>query len=213
MCSVETFADREALYDAACEALRSAAHEGLVEKGRASLALAGGSTPAPVYERLSHAVIAWEKVTVLLTDERQVPAGHADSNERLLRQTLLQNRAAAAQFAAMQDALIMRLAPFDGVLLGMGEDGHFASLFPGSPVLARGLDPLGDQFVIEAPAGDPAPLQPRYSLTLRALHGASSVILLITGEAKRATLDRAGRDHLPVASMIDALRPRILWAP
>lgn len=213
MFEIEVFPDRDTLYDAACEALRAAAHEGLVEKGRASLALAGGSTPAPVYERLSRTILAWEQVTVLLTDERQVPAGHPESNERLLRQTLLQNHAAGAQFTAMQDALILRLTPFDGVLLGMGEDGHFASLFPGSPVLARGLDPMGDRFVIEAPAGDPAPPQPRYSLTLRALSGAACVILVITGEAKRATLDRAHRDHLPVASMIDALRPRILWAP
>jgi len=212
MSDLEIFDSRDALYDTACEALRSAAHNGLTEKGWASLALAGGSTPAPVYERLSRTIIAWEKVTVLLTDERQVAPDHADSNERMLRETLFQNHAAAAQFAPMQEALILRHRPFDGVLLGMGEDGHFASLFPGSPVLARGLDVTSDQDVLDVPAGDPAPAQPRYSLTLHALCGAGAVILLITGDAKRAVLDRARADNLPVASLIDALGPRILWA-
>jgi 6-phosphogluconolactonase len=212
MSDLEIFDSRDALYDAACEALRSAAHDGLTAKGRASLALAGGSTPAPVYQRLSHAIIAWEKVTILLTDERQAPADHPDSNERMLRATLFQNHAAAARFAPMQDDLIMRHRPFDAVLLGMGEDGHFASLFPRSPVLTRGLDLVSDQYVLSVPAGDPAPPQPRYSLTLHALSGAGAVILLITGDAKRAVLGRARADNLPVASLIRALGPRILWA-
>ena len=106
-----------------------------------------------------------------------------------------------------------RLRPFDAVLLGMGEDGHFASLFPGSPVLGRGLDIMGDAFVLDVPAGDPAPPQPRYSLSLRALSGAAACLLLITGEAKKRTLEQARENHLPVVSLIDALQPRILWAP
>ena len=130
----------------------------------------------------------------------------------MLRQTLCRGHAAAAAFAPLEEALIMRFHPFDGVLLGMGEDGHFASLFLGSPVLARGLDLQGDSFVLDVPAGEPAPPQPRYSMTLHALSGAGSVLLLVTGAAKRDTLERARADHLPVAAMIDALQPRILWA-
>src|SRR4051812_12330113 len=108
MSELETFSSREALYDEAAKALASAVHNGLSERGRASLALAGGTTPAPVYERLAKADLAWSRVTVLLTDERQVPADHPDSNERLLRETLMTDRAAAATFSPLQDALVGR---------------------------------------------------------------------------------------------------------
>ena len=212
MFDLEVFASRDALYDEAARALAEAAHYGLEEKGRASLALAGGSTPAPVYERLARAEIAWSRVTVLLTDERQVPAGHPDSNETMLRATLCRERAAAVTFVPLQDALISRFCPFDGVLLGMGEDGHFASLFPGAPLLAHGLDLHGDRYVLDIPAAEPAPPQPRYSMTLRALSGSGVVLLVITGDAKRAVLETARENHLPVVAMIDALQPRILWA-
>ena len=94
----------------------------------------------------------------------------------------------------------------------MGEDGHFASLFPGSPVLARGLDPHGDTYVLDVPACVPAPTQRRFSLTLHALSGSGSVLLVVTGAAKRETLMRARHEQLPVAAMIAALQPRILWA-
>lgn len=206
MSEIETFADREALFDAAASALAAAVNHGVAARGWASLALAGGSTPAPVYRRLSQADLAWAKVTVTLTDERKVPSDHPESNERMLRETLLVGPAAAASFAPLDAA--PALLPFDGALLGMGEDGHFASLFPGNAALADGL--TGDAVTIEAPAGEPAPPQPRSSLTLKALADAGAVLLLATGAAKRAVLEAP--DGLPVAALIDAVQPRILWA-
>jgi 6-phosphogluconolactonase len=206
MSEIETFPSREALYEAAASALVNALTDGIAAKGAASLALAGGSTPAPVYRLLSQATLEWSKVAVTLTDERKVAADHPDSNERMLRQTLLTGAAAEARFAPLEEAA--DLTPFDGVLLGMGEDGHFASLFPGNPALGEGLE--GVSLTIDVPAGEPAPPQPRSSLTLKALSGARTTLLVVTGGAKRALLERA--DGLPVAVLIEAARPRILWA-
>jgi 6-phosphogluconolactonase len=206
MSEIETFPSREALYEAAASALVNALAGGIAAKGAASLAVAGGATPAPVYRLLSQAILDWSKVTVTLTDERRVAADHPDSNERMLRQTLLVGAAAAARFAPLEEAAA--LVPFDGVLLGMGEDGHFASLFPGNSALAGGLN--GPSLTIDVPAGEPAPPQPRSSLTLKALSGATTTLLVITGGAKRALLERA--EGLPVAALIDAVHPRILWA-
>jgi 6-phosphogluconolactonase len=206
MSEIETFPSREALYEAAASALVNALTGGIAAKGAASLALAGGSTPAPVYRLLSQAAVDWSRVTVTLTDERRVAADHPESNERMLRQTLLVGPAAAARFAPLEEAAA--LVPFDGVLLGMGDDGHFASLFPGNSALAGGLG--GPSLTIDVPAGEPAPPQARSSLTLKALSGATTTLLVITGGAKRALLERA--EGLPVAALIDAVHPRILWA-
>lgn len=208
MSEIETFSSREALYEAAASALINALTLGIAEKGAASIALAGGSTPAPAYRLLSQAPLEWAKVTVTLTDERKVASDHPDSNERMLRETLLVGPAAKAMFAALDETAIAGLVPFDGVLLGMGEDGHFASLFPGNAALAGGLG--SDALTIEVPAGEPAPLQSRSSLTLRALSGATAALLVITGPAKRALLEKT--EGLPVAALIEALQPRILWA-
>lgn len=208
MSEIETFASREALFEAAAGALSAALTAAIAAKGSASLALAGGSTPAPVYRLLSQADLDWAKVTVTLTDERKVAPDHPDSNERMLRQTLLTGAAGAAAFVPLAEQAAAALAPFDGVLLGMGEDGHFASLFPGNRALAAGL--CGDALTIDVPAGEPAPPQPRSSLTLKALTGAASTILLVTGAAKRAVLEKA--DGLPVAALIETAQPRILWA-
>lgn len=208
MSEIETFPTREALFEAAAGALIDALTAGIAARGSASLALAGGSTPAPVYRLLSQAGLDWSKVTVVLTDERKVAPDHPDSNARMLRQTLLTGPASQAAFAALTEEAVARLLPFDGVLLGMGEDGHFASLFPGNPALAAGLS--GDALTIDVPAGEPAPPQTRCSLTLKALTGAAGAILLVTGTAKRAVLEKA--DGLPVAALIETAQPRILWA-
>lgn len=208
MSEIETYPSREALHAAAASALTDAVTAGIAARGAASLALAGGSTPGPIYHLLSQAPLDWAKVTVTLTDERKVAADHPDSNERMLYHTLLEGRAADAVFAPLRETVIAGLAPFDGVLLGMGEDGHFASLFPGNPALAGGL--TGPSLTIDVPRGEPAPPQPRLSLTLKALSGARTTLLVVTGAAKRSLLERA--DGLPVATLIGAVHPRILWA-
>ena len=108
------------------------------------------------------------------------------------------------------------LLPFDAVLLGMGEDGHVASLFPASPILEEGLDPDGARLCLSAPAGEPAPPQARSSLTLAALRRARLIVVLPTGAAKRRTLEEAlDGAAFPVLSVLaqDRVPVRVLWSP
>ena len=203
--------------------------QGLGERGEATLAASGGQTPARTYQLLQNADLAWKAVTVVPTDERWVPPTSPESNEGLLRRSLLVGEAGKARLlslwsehptpgkaAACADLAVSACLPFDVALLGMGEDGHVASLFPGSPALEEGLDLDSDRICIAAPVGHPAPSLPRLSLTLRALLDARLVVLLISGEAKRRTLRTAlGGADLPVRRVLDQDRTpvRILWAP
>jgi len=126
---------------------------GIRERGRASLVVSGGSTPIPVFAALSELTLAWEQVTITLADERWLDPASADSNEHLVRQHLLQNQAAAARFVGLKNGAATaaqgekecgaRLAllprPFDVLILGMGNDGHTASLFPEAARLKSAL--------------------------------------------------------------------------
>ena len=225
---LQAFADREALAEAASELIAATLAKALEARGRAALVATGGTTPAPAYRRLSQAPLDWDKVAVTLSDERWAAPTSPDSNERMVRETLLTGPAAAAHFVPLwspaqdpeaaaheADPDIRRLLPFDCVLLGMGDDGHIASLFPGSPALETGLDPGAHRLCIGVPAGEPAPPQPRISLTLPALLQ-GLVIILTSGEPKRRTLESAlaGAD-LPVRRVLKQSRVpvRILWSP
>jgi 6-phosphogluconolactonase len=225
---LEVFADRDALAEAASGLIAERLERALRLRGRAAFLATGGSTPAETYRRLREAPIDWSKVAVGLTDERWVPPTSPDSNERMLRETLLAGPAARARFvplwsqaqgpeaaARTAEPDIRALGPADVVLLGMGEDGHIASLFPGSPALEAGLDPGGRRLCIGVPDGVPAPPQARISLTLPALLN-GLVLILISGEAKRRTLEAAlqGAD-LPVRRVLAQPRVpvRILWSP
>ncbi len=224
------FADSRALASTAAELIADGLREAIARSGQARLAVAGGTTPADTYRRLSSLALDWPNVTIVPTDERWVEPSSPDSNQRFLHETLLQGPAAAARFiplwsdAATPEAAAARAAsqvaavdPFDVVVLGMGEDGHFASLFPGSPVLAEGLDLSGASLCIGVPAGDPAPPQPRISLTFRAFQHVERILLLITGDTKRRVLEDAwlGDRDLPVGSLrgLDQGAVQILWSP
>ncbi|WP_269716558.1 6-phosphogluconolactonase [Caulobacter sp. NIBR2454] len=225
---IETFDSRDAAYDAAAEAVAEALRAGLRTKGYASLAGAGGSTPAPVYERLSAMPLAWDQVTAALVDERFVPNTAPDSNEKLLREHLLKDQAAKARFtpmysdgapseaAAVASKTHAKLLPLDAVLLGMGEDGHFASLFPDNPALEEGLDLSSRKVVIAAPAGEPAPPQTRLTFTLAALAQSRSLVLLVTGAAKKAVVEAALDDpaRYPIGAVFAQTKApvRVLWA-
>jgi len=199
----------------------------LNEKGHAFIAVPGGKSPAPFFTELAAADLDWSRVRVTLTDERFVPEDSNDSNSGLLRRTFLQGRAAAAQFvmpalsgiaisqaADAWDALLRAAPQFDLVVLGMGEDGHFASLFPGSGALADGLDPKSERFALAAE--DRAPQ--RLSLTLRALLRTERLAFLISGAAKRAVLNSArgnerGADQLPISTLLrqSPVTPAFYW--
>jgi len=227
--SVEAFGDRDSLALAAANILAVALGRCLASRGRASLAAAGGTTPAPVYRRLAAARLDWGEVAVVPTDERWVDPSSADSNEGMFRQTLLTGRAASARLVSLwSDApspdvaaravepRVRALLPFDAVLLGMGEDGHVASLFPASPILEDGLDPDGERLCLAAPPGEPAPPQARISLTLAALLRSRLIVVLTTGTAKRRTLEEAlDGAAFPVRSVLaqDRCPVRVLWSP
>jgi 6-phosphogluconolactonase len=169
----------------------------------------------------------WAKTFVTLTDERWVSLRDPVSNERLVRERLLRGRAAAAHFIPLKtddrtpaealEAADARIAamprPFDAVVLGMGEDGHFASLFPGNTALKVGLDPICADNVVAVTARGAAGSAQRLSLTLSALTDARWIALMLTGKAKLDRLQRPGRT--PIAALLKQTRVPIeaFWAP
>jgi 6-phosphogluconolactonase len=188
---------------------------GLAARGQALLIVSGGSTPVPFFEALAAQPLDWPHVTVALADERWLPPDHADSNERLVRAHLLHGPAAQARWVPMFDGqaspegaapdIERRLAalpwPADVVVLGMGGDGHTASLFPHAPELAAALH-VGQParcVAVGVPQAPNVPV-PRISLTPRALLDARLLVLHITGQAKLDLLARAQAEG-PVADM------------
>lgn len=197
----------EALADAIIARLRTA----IAERGVASLIVSGGKSPVPLFARLRVAALDWSKVWISLADERWVTPTSPDSNERLLREHLLVDAAAAAHFVPLKSAFdgvadgltasALALAaiprPFDVVVLGMGEDGHTASLFPGAEGLAAALAldnpaPLAAITPLTAPHA-------RITLTLAALLDSRCVMLPLSGASKNAV-------YLQLRAMPDALR-------
>jgi 6-phosphogluconolactonase len=215
---LETYPSAEALADAAAHGVEACLAQGLKTRGRASLVATGGRSPGPVYDRLRRARIDWARVIVTLSDERCVPPENPDSNSRLLRERLFQGEPAKAHllplWPAADEAALKALLPFDAVLLGMGEDGHVASLIPGSAALAEGLDPASSKLVLPVEAGLGSPPLARVTLTLSALLASRGIFLLIAGEAKRQVIARAeAGEDLPVRAILAHPQIRVLWAP
>jgi 6-phosphogluconolactonase len=206
------FPNAAALNRALAADIASALEEGLGKGRGASLVVAGGRTPAPMFELLSAIELDWEDVYISLTDERWVDT-HADgSNEYLVRQHLLRNEAAKANLvglknaapdpasgaAAAWSAVAEIPRPFDFVLLGMGDDGHIASLFPNAAGLEQGID-LKQHPGCLAAVGPSEP-RARLSMNLRALVDARRIGILIVGQSKWETYERA-RQPGPVTQM------------
>lgn len=190
--------------------------------GTATLAVPGGTTPGAFLTALSEARLDWSRVTVLPTDERVVAPDDARSNARLVRETLLRNAAGAAtllelvstapvtdlQLAAAEAVLRARL-PLDVCVLGMGDDMHTASLFPGADGLGQALAGDGGHTVCRISA--PGAPEPRITLTASVLAGARHCHLLIAGVSKKAALEVAlsGIDPLeaPVRVVLSGVNP------
>lgn len=197
------YPDREALVLALSNDIAGRLRQGLKSDERVTLCLPGGTTPAPLLSQLSAVPLDWRRVVVFPGDERCVPPDDPRSNAGLLRRHLLQGEAAAAELIALhsgteppeQQAMRAgeRLAPalpITVLLLGMGEDMHIASLFPGGDGTDAALDAKAPPVaVIRADAA----AEPRLSLTAPVLKGALDPHLMIFGAAKRAALDRAAR--------------------
>jgi 6-phosphogluconolactonase len=226
---IEIFPDAQSLAAAAAAAVVDRLSYRLRLKGSASLVATGGRSPGAVYDALAAAALDWSKVSITLSDERFVDPASEGSNERLVRERLLQGRAARAQFlglrgtaptpqaaAAEASAALRDWPAFEVVLLGMGEDGHVASLFPGSPALASGLDRAAPPCIAVPEGEGRPPAQARLSLTLPRLASSRLVIILASGAEKRRVLeralDKADGAPLPVRALLQsAPTTRILW--
>ena len=186
-------------------------------KGSACLAVSGGSTPKLFFETLSRFDIPWSKVKVTLVDERQVPETSPRSNAKLVRENLLQNSAAGAAFVPLFENPDAKNAPtLDVVVLGMGSDGHTASLFPGGDHLGEALNPQTKKRLMETSA--PAAGESRLTFTLSALLDASLLCLHIEGHEKRDVLNKALAEGpveaMPIRAILRSKKPLTLyWCP
>ena len=223
-----SFADRRSASIAAAQALATRIESRLRSDAEANLVVSGGSTPVDCFRALATMPLAWDKVGVFLSDERWVEPASDDSNERLARKHLLTGEAAAARLEPVYragqsvetrctelDARIHALpAPFAASLIGMGGDGHFASLFPDADNLDRGLDPHGDARYLPVDT-EASPLR-RVSMTLAALAHSDAILILIFGDAKLRVLEQAqhGEGDYPVAALLalDATPITVYWA-
>ena len=219
------YPDTPALVAGVAAAFTQACRDAIARRGHAWLALAGGRTPLPVYAQLAQA-LRGERIDAVPTDERCVPHDHPACNLRHLRAAFpdalpltAADGESGASLAQARALLAARPQAFDAVLLGMGADGHIASLFPGAANLADGLALASG---MDAIATLPDPLPPeapfaRISLTLPRLLRAGGVHLVVTGHDKRAVLDQARRDPhapFPVAALLHAGAPiHLHWSP
>ena len=237
---ITVHANADALAAAVAHALAQAIREGVAARGDAWLALAGGSTPFAAYRLLAAMDLPWSAVNLVASDERVVPATHEKRNERALAEAFAaatgvtlhplvaaDGAAGCTRDPASDEATLATaqasLAPlahraFDAVLLGMGADAHFASLFPQVTPPAA-LD-AGNRAPLVALTPDPLPPEapyPRVSLTLSRLVAAHSLVLMITGETKRAVLEsarsRAATDAPIHALLAAAPDLAIHWSP
>jgi len=226
-----SFENRDAASAAAAALLADLLGKDLASgpKKQVSLVVSGGSTPGPCFKILSQQDLDWSRVTVIPSDERWVPLDDPDSNEFLIRTRLLQGPAmkgnvlsffrtgldAAQALPLIERDLAVLTQPFSASLLGMGEDGHFASLFPDFAGLKKALDPnCGAACTMVETAASP---HLRISLTLSALLNSAYTVLLIFGETKRCVFESAslGGSAYPIEALLNLSRKpvMVIWAP
>ena len=225
------FPDATALVLALGGEIKVDLEEAISVRGGASMIVSGGRTFVRLFEQLRDETIDWAQVWIALADERWVETSSEASNERFVREHLLVGPAAAARFVGLKNpaptpeagadwatrALTRVPRPYDVVLLGMGEDGHTASLFPGSLALSRGLDTSATPGCLAVNALE-AP-HARISLNLRALLDARRIVLHIEGAAKWQVYQRArapgSATELPVRALLQQkeVPVDVFWAP
>ncbi len=227
MVEIKRFESRAELAIALADGIASAITEALGARSRASLVVPGGSSPQACFAELATRELAWAQVDVLLSDERWVDDRDEASNQKMLGESLFVGHAAAANAVLLKGdeaspeegvaAAVARVSslsqPFDVALLGMGTDGHTASLFPDMPNIAEGL---ADAAALCVPARPPSQPTARLSLSAEALGNASNLWVLITGDEKLDVLERGmvASAPPPIASVLTRhSAPVVWWAP
>ncbi|MBU2886455.1 6-phosphogluconolactonase [Gilvimarinus agarilyticus] len=228
------FDSREQMVDAVFEHTISALREATSQRDAASFLVSGGSSPAPIYKRLSEADLAWQKIQVALVDERWVDIDHEKSNAAFIQQTLLQNNASEVELVGMKNSAVSAAdgvakceaayqklaAPFDVTILGMGPDGHTASLFPHAKGLAESLETKNLCSAITAIKSEvTGDCTERMTLSLNGIVNSRHLLLLISGEEKLATYREAlagdNISGMPVRAVLqqDQIPVTVYWAP
>lgn len=214
----KTFTDQNLLAAALAVEIGARLTDAVAARGRAVLAVSGGQSPKLMFEHLSRIELPWSSVVVTLVDERWIDEDHADSNAKLVRENLLVGTAATARLLSLKNdaatpeagrnvcesALRSLPLPFDVVVLGMGNDGHTASLFPGAEELGAALDPGSDKLC--APMHPPNAPQTRMTLTLHGLLNSRILLLQLSGAAKiaayRAALRPGPVEQMPIRAIL-----------
>jgi 6-phosphogluconolactonase len=224
------FPDRKRLFSGLCQDIHERLGEIIRKRRKASMALAGGTTPGQLYDALSNTVLPWEKVTITLTDERWVSPEDPASNEYLIRDLLMKRRAAGATFVPLKtnhakasggagtaEKRITPLMPFDICLIGMGPDGHIASLIPGAEGYAAAADPNTTKKLagIHAPGAAGAP--ERMTLTVPGLLSSRRIVVLFMGQDKLNVYNeaKAGEGSSPLKALLAQKKVPVhaFWAP
>jgi len=226
MTDIREYATRAALIQAAADRIAIGLSEAVSRRGKACIALSGGGTPEPAYRALAGANLNWPLVTFMLVDERFVPPEQDASNEGMLRRALVSPLAHGARLLPMFAPDLAKAADeanenyarehVDIAVMGMGDDGHTASWFPGMARLDEALDGNTARTVITVHAGAAAGAPDRLTMTRSAIARASAVMLLITGDTKRRRLEQAlANDDAPIASLFrePVPTPEVWWAP
>ena len=224
------FADQQALCQKLSQRICAAIQKAIAARGKASLVVSGGSTPVPLFAALSKISMEWDRVFITLADERWVEVSDKDSNEASVREHLLRNQATDAHFHGLKNShasavdgekeceeqLALLPTPFDIIILGMGPDGHTASLFPGAARLSDALD-MGSGRLCMAMTPVTAP-HDRMTLTLPALLDSRQIYLHLSGKKKRDVYERAlGGDsveEMPIRAVLgqDKVPVDVYWA-
>ncbi|MFO1243379.1 MAG: 6-phosphogluconolactonase [Rickettsiales bacterium] len=225
MTTMHQFSSRQEAAQTLAENVAEWLREGVTARGKASLVVSGGSTPKPFFEVLGNMDLPWESIYVTLADERWVPNTSEDSNEKLVRSHMkglkhfvpLKNAAAIPAAGEKEaEAAIKPLLPFDVVILGMGEDGHTASLFPNHPGLEEGLKPGSDRMCLGV-EDSPKPPPSRLTLTYAALINCQHLVIHISGNDKIQVLEKAQQasvNTMPIAAFLkqNQVPAKIYWA-